>query len=253
MSLRGQDDSRDLRAGYAMAALLVAMAVMAVLMSAALPVWRHEAQREKEEELVFRGQQYVRALRLYQARTQSMPGSVDLLVNGRFLRKKYKDPITGDDFDLIGAAGAAGQTGQATQTGGGRAAQPQMSASAFGPGTMPGGIMGVRSKSKDESIRLYQGRNHYNEWNFLFVNQVPTGPGRGGNPGRGGRAGNGAPTNPFGGPGGIGVPGGGIGVPSTFGFPGRGATPAGRGAGPGRGPALPPGGVSAPGRGRSNQ
>ena len=39
-----------------MAALLVAMAVMAVLMSAALPVWRHEAQREKEEELVFRGQ-----------------------------------------------------------------------------------------------------------------------------------------------------------------------------------------------------
>ena len=44
MSLRGQG-------GYAMAALLVALAVMAVLMSVALPVWRHEAQREKEAEL----------------------------------------------------------------------------------------------------------------------------------------------------------------------------------------------------------
>ena len=44
-----------------MAALLVSLAVMAVLMSVAMPVWRHEAQREKEAELVFRGQQYVRA------------------------------------------------------------------------------------------------------------------------------------------------------------------------------------------------
>ena len=49
-----------------MAALLVALAVTAVLMSVALPVWRHDMQREKEEELVFRGQQYVRAIRLFQ-------------------------------------------------------------------------------------------------------------------------------------------------------------------------------------------
>ena len=49
-----------------MAALLVALAVMAVMMSVALPVWRHEAQREKEAELVWRGQQYIRAIRLFQ-------------------------------------------------------------------------------------------------------------------------------------------------------------------------------------------
>ena len=36
--------------GYAMAALLVGMSVMAVLMSALLPVWSHMARREKEEE-----------------------------------------------------------------------------------------------------------------------------------------------------------------------------------------------------------
>ena len=45
-----------------MAALLVSLAVMSVLMSAALPAWRHQAQREKEAELVFRGEQYVRAI-----------------------------------------------------------------------------------------------------------------------------------------------------------------------------------------------
>ena len=40
--------------GYAMAALLVGMSVMAVLMSALLPVWSHMATREKEDELIFR-------------------------------------------------------------------------------------------------------------------------------------------------------------------------------------------------------
>ena len=95
-----------------MAALLVALAVMAVLMSVALPVWRHEAQREKEAELVFRGQQYIRAIRLFQMKTQTLPTSVDLLVQGHYLRKKYKDPINNDDFELVGAGGVPGQTGQ---------------------------------------------------------------------------------------------------------------------------------------------
>ena len=62
MSLEGQGNDR----GYAMAALLVSLAVMTVLMSVAMPVWRHEAQREKEAELVFRGEQYARAIDLYQ-------------------------------------------------------------------------------------------------------------------------------------------------------------------------------------------
>src|SRR5262245_9348700 len=108
MSLRGQDSIRGSAgagsAGYAMAALLVALAVMAVLMSVALPVWRHDAQREKEEELIFRGQQYVRAIRLFQMRTQGLPTRVDDLVQQRFLRKKYKDPITNEDFEYISAA-----------------------------------------------------------------------------------------------------------------------------------------------------
>lgn len=238
-----------------MAALLVALAVMAILMSAALPVWRREAQREKEEELVFRGQQYIRALRLYQARTQTLPGSVDLLVSGRFIRKKYKDPITDDDFELIGAGGAAGQQGTGQQgrggaQGGGRGPQgPQPSASVFSGGAMPGGIMGVRSKSKEESVRIYQGRNHYNEWNFIFVSQAPQGPGGRGQPGLPGRGG------PGGGPG-RGGRGDGRGGPGTvFGpqGPGRGGPGTVFGpAGPGReGQPFPPGGpIGGRGRGR---
>jgi type II secretory pathway pseudopilin PulG len=247
--------------GYAMAALLVMLSIMAIMMTVAMPVWRQQAQREKEEELVWRGQQYVRAIRLYQARNQAFPPSLDVLVDGRYIRKKYKDPITNDDFVALGAAGAAGLPGQGLpagvqrdlaksaqpgQPGGtvpgqsgqpGGFTQPGQQAGAF-PGAPPvGGVIGVASKSKAESIRMYLGRTHYNEWAFVFVNTMP---GRGGLPGqgapglpggRGGQARPGAPQPGRGGqpgtfpgrgrgPGGITIPSieGGRGVP----FPGRG-------------------------------
>ena len=49
-----------------MAALLVGMSVMAVLLGALLPQWTTLATREKEQELVFRGNQYARAIGLFQ-------------------------------------------------------------------------------------------------------------------------------------------------------------------------------------------
>jgi type II secretory pathway pseudopilin PulG len=103
--------TRD-ESGYAMAALLVAMALMAVMMSVAMPVWRHAAQREKEAELIWRGQQYDRALQLFR-RKAGAPGApnLDILIQQKFLRKKYKDPITGGDFELkpVGALGPGTQ------------------------------------------------------------------------------------------------------------------------------------------------
>src|SRR6187402_1635795 len=121
--------------GYAMAALLVAMSVMAVMMTVALPVWNTAAKREKEAELVFRGQQYARAIGLYQRKfANAFPPSVDFLLAGRFLRKKYTDPITGGDFEPLyttspqaqapGQAGQAGQPGQAPGQPGRPAATP---------------------------------------------------------------------------------------------------------------------------------
>ncbi|MCC7417204.1 MAG: type II secretion system protein [Acidobacteria bacterium] len=197
--------------GYAMAALLVGMAVMAVMTSVAMPVWSRMVQREKEEELVFRGQQYARAIGLFQRKfANAAPPSLDLLVEQKFLRKKYKDPITNDDFVPItqaqaqqpGAAGALtpGSGGQTPVPGSGRApARPSGTGAAGGrgPGTPAGGIVGVTSKSTRESIRLYNGRNHYNEWQFVYAPPAATpaqgarpgaaGPGLGGRPGAQGR------------------------------------------------------------------
>jgi type II secretory pathway pseudopilin PulG len=227
MYLAGQGDQR----GYAMAALLVAVAVMAVLMSVALPAWRHEAQREKEAELVFRGEQWVRAIQQYQRRHGPgvFPPSLDVLVQERFARKKWKDPITGEDFVpwMMGQQAAPGQ--------GGRQGGPPQPPTFGGQPVGGGGVMGVRSRSTATSIREYKGATRYDQWQFLAGNiggppggpgaEMPGGPGRGG-PGMGG-PGRGGPAGGMGGPG--------------RGGPGRGTGP---GAGPGRGGQVPPPGGS---------
>ncbi len=255
-----------------MAALLVAMSIMAVMMTVVMPVWKQAAQREKEEELVFRGLQYVHAIGLFQRKfANAYPPNVDVLVEQRFLRKKFKDPITNEDFVVLPVGQAApgtapqGQQGQRGQTGatGGRGpatggfGTPQTAQPATGRGTSPigagiggstgaggttAGISGVTSKSKDQSIRLYKGRSHYNEWVFVYTPQVQQPgagapgtttpgqiPGQRGQPGQPGQPGPFSPSGPRG-RGGFGTPGG----------PGTQTPPGGRGFGPGQTPTQPP-------------
>ena len=247
MYLQRQDNER----GYAMAALLVTLAVMSVLLSAALPAWRHEAQREKEAELVFRGEQYARAVALYRAKNQNaFPPSVDVLVQGKFLRKKYLDPVTNKDFDLIGAGTqmpanpgtpAAGGTRGSTPAARAAPSAPSAAASigAGGSSMVSGGIMGVHSKSQETSIRIYKGQSRYDQWNFVFTALNRPGDNDPGALNPGGRGGSTLP----------GANGGrGRGVGADTGRGGRGTTP-GRGSG-GFGPPSSPSPITfPPGRG----
>ena len=88
-----------------MAGLLVALSVMAILLSVALPAWSHMVRREKEEELVFRGNQYARAISLYQSKfANASPPTLDALIEQRLLRKKFKDPLSPNkdgEFQLL--------------------------------------------------------------------------------------------------------------------------------------------------------
>src|SRR5262249_45288807 len=213
--------------GYAMAALLVVLSVMAIMMTIAMPVWKHASRREKETELVFRGQQYVHAIGLYQRKHGPgvLPPTVDALLNEHYLRKKFKDPITNDDFQVLiqgqptggpgtSASGTAGTPGRPATTGRGTLG-PLTSQPGAAPGGRGAGVIGVASKSSAESIRIYNGRTHYNEWAFIFTptvqapGGVPGAPGRGRGPGQGPAAPGTGPfgpgTSPFA-PGGRGTP-----------------------------------------------
>ena len=102
-----------------MAALLVVLAVMSLMLSMALPVWHHAARREREAELIFRGEQYARAIMLYERQTPgAYPPDVETLVEGRFLRRAYRDPMTADgEFRLILQSELAGLAGQGASEG----------------------------------------------------------------------------------------------------------------------------------------
>ena len=86
-----------------MAALLVALNILAVLLTVAMPLWKTAVQREKEAELIWRGSQYARAIALFQRKyANAYPPNLDILLNERFLRKKYKDPVSKDgEFQLV--------------------------------------------------------------------------------------------------------------------------------------------------------
>jgi type II secretory pathway pseudopilin PulG len=225
MRLRGQQN------GYAMVVLLISLSIMAIMMTVVMPVWKQTARREKEAELVFRGEQYARAINLLQRKSVgALPPSIDFLVEQKFLRKKFKDPITNDDFVPVLLSVAAPQAGaRGTQPGStppagppgagrGAAVPPTGATGATTPGSPTGaGITGVTSKSKETSIRLYKGRNHYNEWLFVFTMPAAA-PGAGGPPGAG-PPGTGGPRG--GGPRGGGPPvPGNPQVPPPFGRPG---------------------------------
>src|SRR4026209_1997287 len=132
MGLPGQPMPGRSQRGAAMVALLVAMGIMAIMMTVVMPVWKHAAQREKEEELVFRGLQYAHAIGLFSRKyANAFPPTIDVLVEQRFLRKKFKDPITNEDFLPLtagqgapGAAGAQAASGAAGRGGAGRGTQP---------------------------------------------------------------------------------------------------------------------------------
>ena len=167
-----------------MAALLVSLAVIGVIMGMAMPVWRTVVQREREEELIFRGRQYARAIQLFQRKyANAYPANVDLLVEQRFLRKKYKDPVSKDgEFEVLyqgtlaqRAAAQAGRGGASLPTLGGAgqrgATSGPLGGSTFGTQVAgpQGGVVGVASKNKSKSIRVYDGRTTYSEWQFVWV------------------------------------------------------------------------------------
>ena len=87
-----------------MAALVIFLTAASILLTISVPSYVMEAKREQEKELIFRGEEYTRAIQKYQRTLNLLPTSVDDLLssNGtRFLRKAYADPISGEPWRVI--------------------------------------------------------------------------------------------------------------------------------------------------------
>ena len=96
--------TRRNESGYVMLTLLLMMAMMAIFAGVIVSSITFDIKRDREEEMIHRGVQYSRAIRAYYKKFSRYPAKIEDLENTsqmRFLRKRYKDPLTGKDFKLL--------------------------------------------------------------------------------------------------------------------------------------------------------
>ena len=155
--------SRSRSNGFTFLSLLIAVAITSAALAAMGGIWSQAAQREKERELLFVGEQFRQAIALYYWRTpggaHQYPKDLEALledkrwpVTQRYLRRLYRDPVTGTtDWGVVEAPGGAG-------------------------------IMGVYSKSGEIPIKTagfparwasFQDARNYSDWKFVFSPETP--------------------------------------------------------------------------------
>lgn len=149
--------------------VLFAVVVIGLILSLTGQTWSQVMQREREAELLFRGDQYRRAIESYYATGHGgvgiYPRTIDDLLKDprslqtkRHLRKAYLDPFTNAEFELIGAGGDVGGESVAVQN--------------------LGRIKGVRSTSTltpfrqdgfPEEYEKFKGAASYDKWEFIYT------------------------------------------------------------------------------------
>ena len=151
--------------GFTYLALLGFVALTGLFLAAAGSLYSTAAQREKERELLFVGNQFRQAIAQYYRKSpgmQTYPKKLEELVEDKrnvveqhWLRKLYVDPLTrSSDWGVVEAPG--------------------------------GGIMGVYSKSEETPVKsanfarrdeAFQDATRYSDWKFVFKTDSPNGPG----------------------------------------------------------------------------
>jgi len=150
--------------------------------------------------MIHRGNQYVRAIRVYYLVNKTYPTSIDMLLksnNRRYLRQQYVDPMTGKadwriihlgenqtkvtgffgvPLDTLGATGINGASAPGSNpvptptptpgSNGSTGSTTGNDATTFNGGGGP--IIGVSSLSTKTSIITIHGKNTYDTWEFLY-------------------------------------------------------------------------------------
>lgn len=179
--------ARHGESGFSLVALVATMTIMLIVMGAAMPSWKYVVQNEREQELYFRGDQIASAIERYQKKNGgAAPPTLEVLVKGRYLRKAYTDPMTRDGkwrFIRVGEV----MVPRAGALPGRPAASPSPRPGIGSLSSLLGPFIGVVSTSRDESLRVMNGRDHYDDW--MFVAGRPRVLGRSGPQPRDGNAG----------------------------------------------------------------
>jgi type II secretory pathway pseudopilin PulG len=183
--------------GYTILIVVFAVFLITLGLMVAFPVWQTQIQRENEEELIFRGKQYIEAVRVYQVKNPGrFPRSFDELIEEKCIRRLYTDPMTEDGlWNVIllqqqppGRTGRRARAPRPAQTRRGQVRPGQSQAEQAGrPGAQAAApqkvliapqsvldsienaqIIGVVSTDTRNSIRIYNDQTTYDKWLFFY-------------------------------------------------------------------------------------
>jgi type II secretory pathway pseudopilin PulG len=200
VSAEARTPGRD-ETGYILFGIVILLVVLGVALVAAVPLWQKAVQREREQELIFRGYQYMQAIERYQRKYPgAFPPSIEVLVKEKFLRKEFKDPFGGEkgEWNVIRQLSPELQPGAMqpeNEEGGGVNDLNRSRAQLRNPGTPSpgfnrpgtggqfqfqssmgrgagdatmGGIVGVASRSTDKTFYKVPGKERYKDWLFVW-------------------------------------------------------------------------------------
>ena len=190
------------QSGYILFGIVIGITILGISLTAAAPLWQKIVQRDKEQELIFRGYQYMQAIERYQRQFPgAYPPSVEILVEQKFLRKAYKDPFAENenqqfrvlyqlspelqqqsqkpDLEASGLTNMSQSQSQRQSQGFGTTTR-QLSGGRFqstlGRGSSNlnlGGIVGVASISDEITFYKVPGKTLYKDWLFVYGIQQP--------------------------------------------------------------------------------
>src|SRR5450631_2152058 len=104
--------------GAMLLAVLFMMAIMVITAMAVAPAFVQQMKRDREEEMIHRGTEYARAIKKYYKKFGRYPANLEQLDNTnqiRFLRRRFKDPLTKEgDWKLLHYGDIQAITGAAT-------------------------------------------------------------------------------------------------------------------------------------------
>lgn len=152
------------RKGYTLLILLFIIAALLIGLLIAVPIWQTQIQREKEEELIFRGNQYIEAVRLFLLKNPGrFPQSLDELITEKCLRRLYRDPInkSGEWNVILLYPEASTRRGGIPQK---ILVAPESALFSIGNPQ----ILGVVSSSTQKSIKTYLSQETHDRWLFYY-------------------------------------------------------------------------------------
>jgi type II secretory pathway pseudopilin PulG len=143
--------------GFLYLMVLFMIVVISVMFLKSFETWEYILQRDREQELIFRGNQYVTAIKKYQTKYPgAFPRSLKELYEKKFLRKLYKEPFSKrGKWNLVSISRQGGKSKFVVI--------PHSLWDKYKGGYR---IVGVVSPVHKKGYKIYKKKEYYDEWLF---------------------------------------------------------------------------------------